>query len=151
MHEHDTPKWVWLFPAAQFLHAAEELLQGYGFHGWLRSFRGAEASARDLVILHAAFIAAFAIAALASARRRWVVPAMAVLVLLNAAAHLVAAMMSSERTSGLFTAVVLWIPLGIVALRYSRRHLSARELVRGCIIGAAVQLPISWLAYTAGG
>ena len=148
------PWWVWLFPASQLMHGAEELLQGYGFHGWLRSFGDAAVSPADVASLHLAFTAAILVAVVVAVRfdsARWLIASLAVLVLVNAAAHVGVAVFSPAPTSGLVTAVAVWLPLGVGALACERRELPPRRFWGACAVGAGVQVPVSWLAYSAGG
>lgn len=143
-------RWVWLFPVAQAVHGAEELAQGYEFHRWVQ--RGEVLPAR-ILILHLFFLGVTA-AAVFFARRsrgaRWLLPALAVLVLLNTALHLYVAFDAHGNLSGLVSALALWVPLGVTTLVVAAFRLSRRQFFGGVAAGAVAQVPVSIMAIAAG-
>lgn len=145
--------WQWLFPISQLIHAAEELVEGHGFHGWLRSLRHAESSPWHVLLLHAAFAAAMLVVVFVTVRKpqaQWLLVTLSVLVLLNALAHSLGAVMSRGRTSGLLSALLIWLPLGVAGLVSGWRDLPRRLFWLGVMTGIIVQVPVSWLALSAG-
>ena len=144
---------MWAFPLSQVAHAAEEYSQGYGFHRWLAELRHAPFGARDVFVVHCAFVVAMSLATLAAVRRPawgWVVPGLAVLVLINALSHLAHWVMSTSSSSGVVSSLVLWVPLGVIGLVRSWRSLGRPQFWSGVVAGAATQLPVTWLALRAG-
>ena len=139
--------WVWLFPLSQGIHAGEEYLEGYGFHRWLSHLSHTTFSERHVLMVHVAFVLLMVVATgLASriAAWAWVLPGLAVLVLLNAVAHILGSIASEFHSSGLVSSVVLWVPLGIGGLVYAWRGLSNFQFWGGILSGILVQLPVSW-------
>jgi len=80
----------------------------------------------------------------------WVVPGLAVLVLVNALAHVFVWVVSASSSSGLVSSVVLWFPLGVIGLVRSWRGLGGLQFWGGVLAGAVTQVPVSWVALRAG-
>lgn len=142
-------RWLWLFPLSQLLHVLEESWQGYAFHVWLRGSAHAEFSRPQVHWMHLAFVVAMLVSTLvASTTRRagWIVPALALLVLLNAASHLGVAAVVPSAASGTISSLLIWLPLGGFALRRAAQHLVRRELWGGMFAGVLVQVVLTWLA-----
>lgn len=51
-----TRKTVWLFAAAEAVHAVEEHYQGHTFHVWLRELGGVDFSATRTLLMHVLFV-----------------------------------------------------------------------------------------------
>lgn len=77
-----------------------------------------------------------------SARFHWIVPALAAAVLLNTAGHLVGSFSTGGYSTGLITAIILWIPLGLLTLTRVWDQASARTLVAGLVIGVLIELVV---------
>jgi hypothetical protein len=75
-------------------------------------------------------------------RFRWVAPALAVAVLLNTAGHLVGSASIGAYSAGLISAVVLWIPLGMLTLVRAWDQATRRTLVAGVIVGCVIELTV---------
>lgn len=145
--------WLWLFPASQAVHIGEEYWAGYGFHRWMARFSGAEVSEGYLLLLHWGFVLGMAAAVVLvrrSPRWSWLVPALAALVLANATAHVCGSLYLASYSSGLLSAVIVWLPLGSLALKRSWSDLPRPRFWLGVAAGLVIQWPITWLALNAG-
>ena len=145
--------WVWLFPLAQCVHAAEEYWEGYGFHRWLSALTQTPFSPSHVLTMHVAFILVMVVATVLTTRLpawSWVVPGLATLVLLNAFAHVAGRVVSASSSSGLVSSIVLWVPLGVTGLIRAWRELDRFAFWSGVAAGAATQVPVSWVALRAG-
>ena len=99
--------------------------------------------------MHLSFVAAMFVATVFAARfprARWIVPALAVLVLLNAASHLPVGLSVPSAASGTISSMFIWLPLGAFALARAAQHLRRREFWGGTSVGLLVQLFVTWLA-----
>lgn len=142
-------KAVWLFPAAEAVHAVEEHYQGHTFHVWLRELGRADFSPARTLLMHAAFVTVLLIVATVASRRHvtdWVAVALATVFLLNAVAHIVAAIAERSFLSGLVTSLFVWLPLAAYILVYAARTLAAARIRHAVVVGIAVQVAITWLA-----
>jgi len=104
-------------------------------------------------MMHLGFVLVMAAATLLAVRLPfwgWVVPGLAVLVLLNALAHVFVRVVLASSSSGVISSVVLWFPLGAVGLVRSWRGLGRLQFWGGLLAGAVTQLPVSWVALRAG-
>jgi hypothetical protein len=142
--------WVGLFPATYLAHIAEEYWGGF-------AARTAELS--GLAIPEAAFLAAnglfwvlmsigIALVLRRPSRAPFVV-ALATIVTINAALHIGGSILSAGYSPGLFTGVLLWLPLGVAALARGHRLLPERRFRSGVLIGvvAHILVPVVGLGF----
>ena len=76
------------------------------------------------------------------ARFRWIVPALSVAVLLNTAGHLLGSVLIGGYSAGFITAVIFWIPLGMLTLVRVWDQASRRTLVAGMAAGVVIELVV---------
>lgn len=147
---HATPEtfvgpWVLLFPATYLGHIAEEYWGG---------FAGRTAELTGLAVPEAAFLAANALfwvlmsGAVALVLRRPsrapLIVTLATIVVINAALHVGGLLLSGSYSPGLLTGVLLWLPLGVVALVRGHRLLPGGRFRSGVVMGmvAHVLVPV---------
>lgn len=126
------------FPLTYAAHLVEELWGGEGFPSWFSRALGAHLSQGEFLVLNAvAFVAMCAAAALAWRRARWLwlEATLGAIVAINALAHLVGALATQGYCPGLLTALALWAPLGVSALRHALRTLPLRQRLLGLAAG----------------
>lgn len=133
--------WLFLFPVTYLAHIAEEYSGGF-------AERAAELT--GLAVPHAAFLSAnalFWLLMVAAVGFVWRRPsraplavALATIVVINAALHIGGALILAGYSPGLFTALLFWLPLGIVTLARGSRLLSQRSFRSGIFIGVAAHL-----------
>jgi len=131
---------LWLFPAVFAAHIAEECLAGERFYRWIRRTAGREWDPGPFVAVNLAFEVAM-IAAVRAARRdpgraAWVVPGLGLIGATNGLGHLAGSVVTRSYSPGVLSGAGLWAPLGLIALRRSRRTLPHRAWRRGVAIGA---------------
>jgi hypothetical protein len=130
--------WVWLFPVTYVAHASEEYWANGGFINWLASVSGIVV-ARELFAV-AAVIGLIVIAAaayLARARgNRMLVIALTSFILTNGLVHVVGTAMTRSYSPGLISSVLIWLPLGVVAMR--RAQIVSRHDVGALMLGPAL-------------
>jgi hypothetical protein len=123
------PPLLWLYPVTYVVHIAEELWMGQGYVHWMRS-RGSRISEELFVVGNAVGLMLMISGTwLATHRPRyaWIAVALAFAVLLNTVDHLTASFASATYSPGLGSAVVLWIPLGLLTLVRAWYQASRRE------------------------
>lgn len=119
-----------LFPLSYAAHIGEELWSGEAFPGWFSRVFEARFDEADFLSLNLTTFAAMcgaATLAWRSAPWRWLQGALAAVVLINTLAHVLGSLATRSYCPGLLTAVVLWAPLGVVALRRCARTLERRR------------------------
>lgn len=140
------PLLVWLFPAAYALHILEEWFGG--FPEWLAVFGGAPMPRGVFVVINATAFSAMLLAARAAVRREahgWMAVGIATIVLTNGLAHILSSLATGTYSPGLFTGVVLYLPLGQLALLRAWQQAGA-SFSRGVAAGLAVHALVSAIA-----
>ena len=133
--------WVLLFPATYLPHIAEEYWGG---------FPARFAETTGLAVPEGAFLGAnaffwvlMATAAVLVLRRPTRAPlvvAVATVVTINATLHLGGTVLTASYSPGLITGVLLWLPLGVVALVRGHRLLSEHAFRSGVLAGVAAHV-----------
>ena len=148
MHDVDQRRWqfhdpwlLFLFPASYAIHIVEEATVDAPILLWTAVM------AQPLPI--ALFLTGNAIALLLmtvgvwlvprGAAFRWIAPAVATAVLLNTAGHLVGSVLARAYSAGLMSAVVLWVPLGMLTMLRVWDQASYRTLVAGVVVGIVIE------------
>ncbi|MEX0787693.1 MAG: HXXEE domain-containing protein [Anaerolineales bacterium] len=128
---------AWLFPVTYLAHILEEALMGDRFSFWARRITGREMSRRAFLTLNGLLLAAMTGGILLIRARQWVwlVPALGILVAVNGFGHLIGAISSRAYAPGLITGVVMWIPLGSIALLGSTIWLTPGAWSLGVVAG----------------
>ena len=142
-----TGPWVWLFPIAYGLHIAEE----YAFHfpAYVADVSGWYISNSQFLFLNAVFwlltVAAIVIV-LASPSQVWLVITLAAVLCINAAVHVLGSIVTASYSPGTVTAVLLYVPLVVYALRRGVPHVSRGLAIRAVALGAAIHAGVFLLA-----
>ena len=142
-----TGAWVWLFPLAYGLHIAEE----YAFHfpAYVANVSGRHISNSQFLFLNTVFwllTVAAIVVVLARASQAWLVIALATVLGINAAAHLLGSIVTATYSPGTFTAALLYVPLVVYALRRVLPHVSRGLAMRAVALGAAIHAGVFLLA-----
>jgi hypothetical protein len=130
---------VWLFPAAYAVHILEEWFGG--FPAWLAVIGGAPLPPSAFIVINITGLGAMVGAARASTRREehgWMAVAIATIVLVNALAHILGSIITGTYSPGLFSSVILYLPLGQLAVLRAWSQSSPETLRRGILSGVAV-------------
>jgi hypothetical protein len=141
---HD-PVLLYLYPATYSLHLLEEWFATAPIVHWglsatrplaALSFLGANAAGLLLMILGIHLVRS-------DARFHWVVAALATAVILNTAGHVVGSIAIRGYAAGLITAVILWIPLGLLTLLRVWDQASSRTLGAGLLVGVVIEVVVT--------
>jgi hypothetical protein len=140
-------RWPWLFPATYVLHIAEEYAGG--FPRWMGAISGARLTEQDFLLINAAaFVVMTTMTAVgASGAARWPLVALGTIVATNAVLHIGGSVLTASYSPGAITATLLWLPLGIYALRRLRHEVPGRAYAAGIAAGVALHVLVSALAF----
>jgi hypothetical protein len=134
---------LWLLPAAYVCHLLEEWFGS--FPEWMALVIGAPLPRPAFLAINAVALAAALLAVRASVRHEahgWMAIALATILLTNGVAHLLGSMATGAYAPGLFTGIILYLPLaGLVLLRastQSRRDVFGRAVAAGLGLHALV-------------
>ncbi|APR75391.1 Hypothetical protein A7982_00737 [Minicystis rosea] len=140
---------IWLFPAAFALHITEESL---GFPRWVTQVLGGSMDVRAFYVNNAVFMLILvSLCALAArTRARWAVALLYLWTtaqeLCNALFHLYTQVVFNAYSPGLFTAMLLYIPVNgyLIYLALRERMLPRLFMPIALVIGAAMMAFVVW-------
>jgi hypothetical protein len=134
---------LWLFPLSYAVHITEEALAGEGFPRWVRRVVGRELPRAAFLGINAVALAAM-IVAVAIARtsydRAWVAAALGTITLVNGVLHVLASVATQSYSPGAASGVVLWLPLGALAIDGARSSLGAGGWHGPVLVGLTAHL-----------
>ena len=144
------PLLVWLLPLAYALHILEEWFGG--FPEWMALVIGSPLPRGTFVVINSVALLLMILATCAATRREsngWMVIAIATILLVNGVAHLFGSLATGSYSPGLFSGVILYLPLAsLVLLRASGQ--AGRDLVAtGVVVGIALHALVVMIAYAA--
>jgi uncharacterized membrane protein required for colicin V production len=138
---------VWLFPLAYGLHIAEE----YAFHfpAYVANLSGRHISNPQFLVINAVFwllMVATVVLVLTRPSQAWLIVTLAAVLGTNAAVHIVGSIVTFSYSPGTVTAVFLYVPLVVFALRRILPYLSRGVAFRAATLGAAIHAGVILLA-----
>jgi hypothetical protein len=144
---------VWLFPVTYLAHIAEEYWGDVGFPAWLSKVAGVDLPPAQFLSLNCGawvLMVVGSVMVLKIESMRWLLISFATVVLLNGLLHLAASLVTVSYSPGLFTGLLLWVPLGALVLFGSRTSTTRRAFRAGVIVGIAIHAIVSLLALYSG-
>ena len=133
------------------IHAAEELRGG--FPGWVSGLAGISVTPELFLRLNTIFFAGM-VAAVFLARylpgAGWIAVTLAVSVALNGLLHLASTILTRSYSPGVVSGVLVWIPLGVFALRSMRARLPRAVFLFAFLGGVGLQVMVSLILLGSG-
>jgi hypothetical protein len=140
--------WTMLFPITYGVHIAEELWGGETFHAWLSRVASVDLSRDEFIRLNAvAWLIMFAATIAAGAAWPRLIAALATVVAMNGTLHVAGSVVTASYSPGVISGVLLWIPLGLYALRRAYRGLPLAEFLSGVTAGVLAHAAVSVAAF----
>jgi Protein of unknown function with HXXEE motif len=142
------PLLVWLLVASYAAHIVEEWLGG--FPEWLALIAGKPLPRDAFIVINAVGLAAMIAATRAATRREslgWLATAVAALLFVNGLLHLLGSSVTGTYSPGLFTGVILYLPLGQLALLRAWHQAPGHDFGRGVAAGVVAHVFVSLLAF----
>ena len=133
--------WGWLFPASYALHILEEWRGGETFTVWIARLTGVELAMGEFLLWNAVALVLMSASIALTIRFKsfgWLLLAYGTAFLLNALSHLVASLYTTSYSPGLVSSLLLWLPLGALALFRFRKTLSRRARRAGLGVGLLI-------------
>ena len=145
--------WPWLFPSTYLIHIAEEYWGGEGYRAHLAKTKGV--SLTPLRFFFLTGLGGLIMIAGIVAAERLNFPQLALVifgttVLANGLSHTITGVLTAKYNPGLFTAILLWIPLGAVTLARLNGSMGGGRYLTGMALGVGIQLGVSLLAKRGG-
>jgi len=145
--------WPWLFPSTYLIHIAEEYWGGEGYPAHMARTKGVRLTPLRFFFL-TGLGGLIMIAGIVVAERlnfpQLVLVIFGTVVLVNGLSHTVTGVLTARYNPGLFTGILLWIPLGAVTLARLNGGMSAGRYFTGIALGVGIQLAVSLLAKSGG-
>jgi hypothetical protein len=142
---------AWLFPLTYALHLAEEYWGGEGFPSWLSRMAGVSFTNQEFMVLNSMALVLMILGATLIYRLtwRWLLVALAGVVFLNGALHLIFSLLTWTYSPGLVTGGLLWLPLGAVTMYRQWSRASRRSYSIGVVLALGLHAVVSLLALLA--
>jgi hypothetical protein len=144
------PLLLWLLPAAYACHLIEEWLGG--FPQWISRVIGAPLPDAAFLWINAVALAVMVLASRAASGREahgWMGIAVATILFTNGIAHLLGSVVTGSYSPGLFTGVVLYLPLGGLVLLRAWTEAGEGGFARGVASGLGLHALVFVIAYAA--
>jgi hypothetical protein len=141
---------VWLMPIAYALHIVEEWYGG--FPEWFALVIGSPLPRESFIAINAAAFAAMLAAAHAATRKEtngWMAVAIATILLVNGVAHIAGTLVTRSYSAGLFTSIVLYLPIAQLVLFRAWSQAEGPAFGRGVAAGVALHAIVVALAWFA--
>jgi len=139
--------WPLLYPLTYLAHIAEEYYGG--FPKWSARFLGLHLTPEGflrlntiawIIMLCASFLA------ILFASLRWLILPFAAATFINGCAHAIASLITVSYSPGVITGLTLWLPLGVITLRRSYRHLPHWVFWMAVSLGVLLHVIVTALA-----
>jgi hypothetical protein len=142
--------WPLLLPASYLLHLVEEWFGGEGFAVWTRRALGQPVSTTRFLILNAVVWPLFTALTLAAIKKpavSWFLTSFGTIVVINALLHGFGTLASSSYSPGLVTGLLLYLPLGSLAIRRGLHQLPSGAFARAVFLGVAAHAVVALIAF----
>jgi hypothetical protein len=142
---------LWLFVPAYLVHVGEEWVGG--FATWIGTVSGRSLPTPAFFIVNAValvLVVAGIRAAVREDRYGWIAVALATIVLVNTVAHAAGAALTRSYSPGLISAVVLYVPLGSLAMIRAIDQASRAQLIGGIATGLLIHAIVIIVAFASG-
>jgi Protein of unknown function with HXXEE motif len=140
---------LWPFVPAYAVHVAEEWFGG--FPQWIGMVAGRPLPAATFLIINGVamvLLVAGIRAAMRSDRYGWIAVAVATIALVNTLAHAAGTAWTGSYSPGLISAVLLYVPLGGLAMVRALDQAPSPQLARGIGAGLIIHAAVFVLAFT---
>lgn len=144
------PLLVWLLPLSYSLHVLEEWFGG--FPEWMALVIGSPLPRTAFVVINAIAFTVMVLATGATTRREangWMGIAIATILFVNGIAHILGTLLIGSYSPGLFTSVVLYLPISQLALFRAWFQAERTLFARGVSAGVLAHAVVFAVAYVA--
>ena len=148
-----TTLWLSLFPLTYVIHFAEEYWGGEGYSAYLYRLRGVHLSPVRFVAFQAFGFVLFVAAGVISRQLKFpefMIVILGALVLCNGITHTITALWDGGYGPGLYSSMLLWIPLGGLTLVLMFGRISHSRLALATLIGFAINGLVALVAMRGG-
>jgi len=140
--------WAWLLPVAYAVHVVEEAFGGRGFTQWMAAGGGLHLSITEFIALNSVGISVLCLVAWAARESpawRWLLVGGATILFVNGICHVAVCVATQGYVPGMWTGLVLYMPLGAVLLFVMRRLVPPRLFWLGVACGFIIHGTVIWM------
>jgi hypothetical protein len=146
--QYNDPPLAWLLVGAYAAHIVEEWFGG--FPEWLAVVAGAPLPRDAFLAINAVALLVVAVGTGAATRRKsrgWIAIAVAAVLFVNALLHMLGSVVTGTYSPGLFTSVILYVPLCGLSLLRAWGQAPHGWFARGVLAGLLAHAAVSLLAF----
>ena len=140
--------WAWFLPAAYVCHMAEEAFGGHGIMGWMAAGGGVRLSLAAFIGSSLVGAGGMCLAAWAGRKSkvwRWLLVSGATIIFVNGIWHIAICMMTRGYIAGIWTGLILYVPVGGILLFRLRRLMSPWLFAVAIAIGIIIHEATLWI------
>ena len=133
--------WIWAFPITFLIHISEEYFGGEGYSGYLLRLRGITLSPQRFLVGQAIAFALMIVGIILAKHLKflnYMIVILGAVVLVNALTHCVQTVAHGQYVPGLVTAIILWLPLGMITLLGFKSQMKASSYWICVTLGVAI-------------
>jgi hypothetical protein len=111
--------WAWLFPLTYLIHIAEEYFASGGYSAYLYRLGGVHLSNTRFLVAQSVGMVLIVAGVIIARQLRFTEVMIVILgttVLTNALTHIITSSLDQTYGPGLFSSIVIWLPLGVASL-----------------------------------
>ncbi len=141
-------KWIWLLPLAYASHVMEEAYGGHGLIGWMNERGGIHLSMAAFFVVNLVGLAIIAVATWGARMHRlwqWPLASAGTILFMNGLSHVAASIAVRQYVSGMWTGIVLYIPLGAVLLVRVQRLVRPWVFRAAVAVGFVIHAAVLWI------
>lgn len=141
------PLLVWLMPVSYAIHIAEEWIGG--FPEWIAAVIGSPLPRGAFILINGIALAVMILGTQATTRSEkngWMGIAIATALFINGLLHVFGSLMTGTYSPGLFTSIVLYLPISQLVLLRAWFQVHRSTFVRGFVTGIVLHALVSAIA-----
>ncbi|HUS11619.1 MAG TPA: HXXEE domain-containing protein [Pyrinomonadaceae bacterium] len=145
--------WSWMFPLTYLIHIAEEYWGGEGYPAYILRLRGVQMSTTRFLVAQGIGFVLVTIGVILARRfnfRQMMLVILGTIVLVNGITHSVTALSIMSYGPGLWSSILVWMPLGIFALMRFRKGVTTKKYWIAVAIGVGVNIVVGILTMRGG-
>jgi hypothetical protein len=138
--------WIWLFPVTYLIHIAEEYWVGGGYSAYLYKLRGVHLSNTRFLVSQAIGVVLIVTGVILARKlgfARIMIVILGAVVLTNSLSHMITSTVYSSYGPGLWSAIFIWLPLGVLSLTRSFPTVKRNKYWMALAIGVGINAVIA--------
>jgi hypothetical protein len=142
--------WLLALPASYLAHLAEEWWGGEGFASWTARVVGAPVSETRFIVVNSAAAPLFVVGTVLGITRprwTWFAVTFSAIIVINGLLHLLGSVSTGSYSPGVVTGTALYLPLGMVTLRWGRTRAPEATFWAAVALGVAIHGLVAVVAF----